>query len=196
MLLAACIALTAYSLVQGRREQATLKSFEQQIAHMEGRQKELDQLDAELKRKQQAIQLVVGDRPPPKPAWLLAYLGEVVPSDLVITNFSVKREADYYRVKLVGTFQPVSVTPNAPPVAASIEKLKADLAGSPFHMRLLETNAAANVLGTEKEPPTTGGLTGPLADWLKDARDRWLDRRDPKARIEAVDHFVIEGVVK
>ena len=74
-------------------------------------------LDAELKRKQQAIQLVLGDRPPPKPAWLLAYLGQVVPADLVVTNFSVKREDDYYRVKLAGTYQPASVTPDAPPVA-------------------------------------------------------------------------------
>ena len=164
LLLAASIALTGYSIVQSRREQANLASFQQQMAQLEGRQREFGQLDAELKRKQQAIQLVLGDRPPPKPAWLLAYLGQVVPADLVVTNFSVKREEDYYRVKLVGTYQPVSVTPDALPVATSIENLKAALAGSPFHMSILEADAAGKIAGKDTEPPKPGGLRVPLGE--------------------------------
>ena len=196
LLLAACIALTAYSIVQGRHEQATLASFQQQLTHMEGRQKDFDQLDSELKRKQQAIQLVLGDRPPPKPAWLLAYLGQAVPADLVITNFSVKREDDYYRVKLAGTYQAAGVTPNAPPVADSIENLKAALAGSPFHMRILETDAAGKIIGQEKAAPKPSGLRVPLGDWLKGVSDAVSAKLEPKKRREAIDHFVIEGVVR
>ncbi len=196
LLLAACIALTAYSIVQSRRERATLASFQQQMTHLEGRQKEFDQLDAELKRKQQAIQLVLGDRPPPKPVWLLAYLGEVLPADLVVTNFSVKREADYYRVKLTGTFQPVIVTPDAPPVAASIEYFKTALAGSPFHMRILETDATGKNAGKDKEQPKPSGLGAPLGDWLKGVTDAMSAKLDPKKRREQIDHFVIEGVVR
>ena len=192
VLLAACIALTAYSIVQSRREQATLASYQQQMAHLEGRQKELDQLDTELKRKQQAIQIVLDERPPPKPAWLLAYLGQVVPADLVVTNFSVKHEADYYRVRLAGTYQPAIVTPGAAPVAASIEKLKADLAGSPFHMRIFETDATGKIVATEKEPAKPGGRRVPFSEWLKGL----LPEREPTKRQEEIDHFVIEGVVR
>jgi hypothetical protein len=196
LLLAACIGLTAYSIVQSRREQATLASFHQQMAQMEVRQKEFDQLDAELKRKQQAIQLVLGDRPPPKPAWLLAYLGQVVPADLVVTNFSAKREDDYYRVKLSGTYQAAGVTPNAPPVADSIEKLKAALAGSPFHMRILETDATGKIIGKDKVEAKPGGLRVPLGEWLKGVTDAVSARLDPKKRREEIDHFVIEGVMR
>jgi hypothetical protein len=196
LLLAACIALTAYSIVQSRREQATLVSFQRQMTRLEDRQREFDQLDAELKRKQQAIQIVLDDRPPPQPAWLLAYLGQVVPADLVVTNFSVKREEDYYRVKLVGTYQPVSVTPNALPVATSIENLKAALAGSPFHMRILETDAAGKIVGQDQEPPKPAGLHAPFGEWLKDAKDAMSAKVEPKKRVEAIDHFVIEGVMR
>jgi hypothetical protein len=195
LLLAASIALTAYSIVQSRRERATLASFQQQMARLEGPQKELAQLDGELMRKQQAIQLVL-DRPPPKPAWLLAYLGQVVPADLVVTNFSVKREDDYYRVRLAGTYQPVSVTPNAPPVATSIENLKAALAGSPFHMRILETDAAGKIVGQDKEQPKPGGLRAPFGEWLKGVTEAVSVKLDPKKRREKIDHFVIEGVVR
>jgi hypothetical protein len=196
LLLAASIALTAYSLVQSRREQATLASFQQQMARLEARQIEIDQLDAELKRKQQAIQLVLEDRPAPKPAWLLAYLGQIVPADLVVTNFNVKREDDYYRVKLAGTYQPVTVTPDAPPVVDSIENLKTALAGNPFHMRILETDAAGKIVRKDKEPPKPGGLRVPLDEWLKGARDAVAAKPDPKKRQEETDHFVIEGVVR
>lgn len=195
LLLAASIALTAYSIVQSRRERATLASFQQQMARLEGPQKEFAQLDVELMRKQQAVQLVL-DRPPPKPAWLLAYLGQVVPADLVVTNFSVKRENDYYRVRLAGTYQPVSVTPNAPPVATSIENLKAALAGSPFHMRILETDAAGKIVGQDKEQPKPGGLSVPLGEWLKGVTEAVSVKLDPKKRREKTDHFVIEGVVR
>jgi Tfp pilus assembly protein PilN len=196
LLLAACIAWTAYSIIQSRREQATLASLQQQVTHMEARQIEVDQLDSELKRKQQAIQLVLGDRPPPKPAWLLAYLGQVVPADLVVTNFSVKRENDYYRVKLAGTYQAASVTPNAPPVADSIENLKSALAASPFHMRILETDAAGKIIAPDKAAPKPSGLRVPIGDWLKGVTDAVSAKLEPKKRREVIDHFVIEGVMR
>jgi hypothetical protein len=200
VLLTGSISLTAYSLRQGGCEVATIASFNQQMARMEGRQKELEQLDAELKHKQQAIQIVLGDQPPPKPAWLLAYLGQVVPADLVITNFNVKRETNYYHVKLAGTYQPATVTPNAPPVANSIESLKNALAGSPFHMRIVETNAAGSIIPGAKEAPKNGAKQGPVTDWLKNAAAAVATRLDPKnepkKRREEIDHFVIEGVVR
>lgn len=201
LLLGASVALTAYSLVQSRRERATLASFREQIVELESRQKELDQLDTELRRKQLAIQLIDRDRPAPKPAWLLAYLGQAVPADLVVTNFSVKRETYYYRVKLAGTYQAASVTPDAPPVAESIETFKSALAGSPFHMRILETNASVK-LAAAGSPKPNGPLADarvPLAEFLnKNLPGSLAARLDPKRnqRREPIDQFQIEGVVQ
>jgi hypothetical protein len=196
VLLIGCIALTAYSIMQSRRERAALAGFQKQMAHLEARQRDLDQLDAELKRKQQAVQLVLDERPPPKPAWLLAYLGQVVPPDLVVTNFNVKREGEYYRVKLVGTYQPATVTPAAAPVADAVETLKAALGGSPFHMRILETNGATKLAGTDAEPPRSGGIGGLSSEWIKGVLDKGLSKPDPRKQRERMDHFVIEGVLK
>jgi hypothetical protein len=196
VLLAGCIALTAYSIVQSRREQAALAGFKQHMTHLEARQIELDQLDAELKRKHQAIQVVLDERPPPKPAWLLAYLGQVVPPDLVVTNLNVKREGEYYRVKLAGTYQPATVTPAAQPVADSVENLKAALAGSPFHMRILESNAVPKLPGADAEPPRSGGIAGLSSEWIKGVFDKASAKPDPGKRLARMDHFVIEGVLK
>ena len=90
----------------------------------------------------------------------------------------------------------MTVTPDAPPVVDSIENLKTALAGNPFHMRILETDAAGKIVRKDKEPPKPGGLRVPLDEWLKGARDAVAAKPDPKKRQEETDHFVIEGVVR
>ena len=191
LLVAGAIALTVYARRQSRHEQATIDSFAKQVAQIEARQKDLEQLETELKRKQQAIQLVLGDRPPPKPAWLLAYLGQVVPADLVITNFTVKREADYYRVKLAGTYQQAAVTPTAPPMADSVATLKEQLAGSPFNMRILETDETGQIV--KREQPGAGRV--PLAEWLNRVGTAVVAKVATKTP-EGSHHFVIEGELR
>jgi len=196
LLLAGSAALTYYSLKQARQEQATMTAMKEQVTKMEAREIVLDQLDAEMGRKQQAIQLVLGDKPPPKPAWLLAYLGQIVPADLVVTNFTVKREANYYRVRLGGTYQQASVTPNAPPIAASVEALKSQLATAPFHLRILETDASGRVINTGPSASAATGPRVPLGDWLNQIKQGLEKKIDPNTRREEVDHFVIEGVMR
>jgi hypothetical protein len=186
--LAGSIAMTAYSLMQSRKEMATIKSFTAQAERVEAQYRELEQRDTEMKRKQQAIRLVVGDRPHPAPAWLLGYLGQAVPSDLVVTNFSIKREEDFYRMKLIGTHQSALKFPSAPPMADSVEALKSRLAGSPFYVRVLETNATSQA-ATESLKP--GAARIPVTDWL----NRITTRIRPSKPVEA-DHFVIEGILR
>ena len=81
-------------------------------------------------------------------------------------------------------------------MATSIENLKAALAGSPFHMRILETDAAGKIVGQDKEQPKPGGLRVPLGEWLKGVTEAVSVKLDPKKRREKIDHFVIEGVVR
>lgn len=196
LLMIGAVALTAYSVIQSRREQATLDSFGRQVSQIEERQKELQLLDAELERKQQAIRLVQGDRPPPKPAWLLAYLGQIVPADLVITNFNVRREADHYRVTLAGTHQQAVKSPTAPPLSNSLALLKSQLAGSPFHVRILEKTNAAPAGPDPKTAPRAESSRVPLADWLNRVTTAVAARANPAPAREEMDHFVIEGVLQ
>jgi len=197
VLLVGSLALTAYATMQSRYEQATIDSVARQLEQTKTRQQTLLQLNAELERKQQAIQLVLGDRPAPKPAWLLAYLGQMVPPDLVITNFNVKREAGYYRVKLAGASQRAAKTPNSPPVYDSVGALRSQLEGNPFHMRIVETSELEDV-----KPGGTGGAVTnnatpvPLAEWLNRVTTTVRPKAEAAPRRDEVDHFVIEGIMR
>src|SRR5207248_209357 len=53
---------------QEARNAATLKT---QMSKLRGTKTDMETLDRELSRKQQVIRLVIGERPPPTPAWFL-----------------------------------------------------------------------------------------------------------------------------
>lgn len=194
VLLTGSIALTAYSLIQSRKEMTTLDSCAAQTTRMQARQRVLEQRDTEMKRKQETIRVVMGDRPPPTPAWLLAYMGEAVPPDLVVTNFSIKRVADHYQVKLTGVAQPAIKSPSAPLLTDSIATLKARLADKPFYLQVLETNAANQTARPAKDGAKPGAARTPVAEWLNRVTTKILPAK-PVGQ-DQPDHFVIEGVLR
>lgn len=191
LLLAGALALTTYSLLQSRQEMATLQSFTQQAARVEARQRELEQRDNEMKRKQQAIRLVLGERPAPTPAWLLAYLGQALPADLVITNFSIQRETDFYRLKLAGTHQLTPKHPQPPPLSESLATLESRLAGRPFFVQVVDTNAVGKAESADAAHAKAAFPRIPVAEWVNRVTSRIL----PPKPVEA-DHFMIEGVLR
>jgi hypothetical protein len=199
LLLAGSLALTGYSLVQARSEQATIDNLNAQLKSMETRRDKIKTLDDELTRKQQAIDVVLGERPAPKPAWLLAYLGQAVPADLVVTNFSVKREADFYRVKLEGVPQQGVKTPDMS-ASGSLAALKNQLSGNPFHMRLLDADAAGDTAASAKK---TGGARVKavaervaLSDWLNKVTVAVNPAAPPPPKPGEPASFSIEGVMR
>ena len=156
----------------------------------------MQKLDTELRRKQQAIQLVLGERPAPKPAWLLAYLGQVVPADLVVTNFTVKREDDYYRVRSPAPPSRRSRRQTPCRSAESVARLKAQLSGSPFNMRMLETNDFV-AMAAKAPRPRPAWRASRSSDWLNSvttAVAARVDRSPPQK--EEVKQFRIEGVLR
>ena len=194
LLLVGSISLTAYSQIQSRKEIAILESYTAQTTRMEARQRVLEQRDAEMKRKQQAIRLVVGERPPPTPAWLLAYLGQAVPTDLVVTKFSIKRVQDHYQMQLTGVSQPASKSPAAPPLTDSLAVLKARFADKPFHLQVLETDASSQTARPAEDGSKPVAARIPVAEWLNRVATKILPSKP--AAPDQPDHFVIEGVLR
>ncbi len=125
------------------------------------------------------------------PVWLFAYLGEATPSELAITNLSVIRSNDVWRVRLAGAFQGTNeFTPAA--MSRSVGMLSARLTGPPFYLKSQgglvnqsETAAPAKSSATDSSIPdwvrtVTGGQTGKVAS----------------ASQPIQDGFLIEGVIK
>jgi len=186
---------SAYFLSQARLEAANVRALSRDTTRIQNSRAELESLDRELSRKKQIIRLVLGQRPPPVPAWFLSYLAEAVPPELVVTNLHVIREEDYYRVQLAGTVQHGLPAPAVPPVAEPIDVLKARLTGPPFNLKLKET---------EDDKTTRAVTTGKLSS-IDTSAPGWLSRlakvvsgkTAPTAAKPVVqDYYLIEGTLR
>lgn len=189
LVLAASLTSSAYFLNQTKQEGATIAALSKQAARLQKRESELLVLDSELSRKKQVIKLILGERPPPKPAWLLAYLSEAVPLDLVVTNFTIKRQDDFYRVSIAGTVQQFAKRPVSGTVDQSIDLLKARLKGPPFHLKITPRKGKD---GVDSDEP---GGDGKVPSWVSRVADL-LGPKSARARSVVEDHFEIEGVMR
>jgi len=189
LVLAASLTASGYFLKEAKLEEATIKALSAQATRLQARERDLLVSDAELSRKKQVIKLILGERPPPTPAWFLAYLSEAVPSDLVVTNFQLKRVEDHYRLSISGTVQQVAKPPPPGAIAESVALLKSRLSGSPFHVRMLQARGRP---GSEIEEPDGEGK---VPTWLNRVANA-LGTKSARARTLVQDRFEIEGEMR
>ena len=194
LVILASLVASSYFLAQTRQEAATGEVISRDLAHLQATKADLEKLDKELSRKKQVIRLILGERPPPVPAWFLAYLGDAVPSELVVTNLHIAREEDHYKVQVGGTFQK-GLPPSAnEPVADPVESLKARLAGPPFHVRILEPQAQKATAGATTSSKS-GAVESTVLNWLTKLGN--VGPAKPATAKPAVqDSFVIEGIMR
>jgi hypothetical protein len=192
-MLAGSAACSAYFIHQARQEQANIAALSKNMTRLQTRKTELVALDRELSRKKQIIQLITGDRPPPTPTWLLAYLGEAVPSDLVVTNLHIARKDDYYTVHLAGTSQQGNQKPAPPSIANSLGVLKSRLSGAPFFLKIIDNSEEKPITAPPREKPdkSDGGIPG----WINRVSSA-LSGKPPSSKPVLVDHFEIDGVMQ
>ena len=139
-------------------------ALRKRITELQSEREDVEQRNAEIAGKQQLIKRTAEDRHPPVPAWLLAYLSEAVPGNLVVTSLNVKWLNDSWALHLAGTFQasvPGSTPASPHPAAASTPPeavgLLADrLANGPFHLLILQRS---------DHPEAAGGKSSLPAGW-------------------------------
>ena len=189
------IAASAVFLRQAQLEANNIITLNRQMAKLQATKAAMEELDRELSRKKQVIRLVTGERPPPTPAWFLAYLSEAVPSDLVVTNLQIARKEDYYTVVIGGAFQPPA--PNQPPpqqIVDPVAVFKARLTSAPFHVKINE-NASDPAKPAPAAPPAGKAPEAGVPAWLSrltaGTPSRQLDNK-PVRR----ENFIIEGTMK
>jgi len=201
------LAASAVFLRQADHEKSNVTALNKQMAKLQATKADMEALDRELSRKKQVIRLVIGERPPPTPAWFLAYLGEAVPTDLVITNLQIARKEDFYTVVVGGTFQ-APLQPGQPPAQQIVDPvavLKARLAGAPFHLKINENQSdtgqpvpfaspQAQAPGQAKPPSAKPGDAG-IPAWLNRLTTGTASRSSDNKPVRR-DKFIIEGTMR
>lgn len=186
---------SSYFLSQARQESVNVQALSRDTARLQNSKIELESLDHELSRKKQIIRLIIGQRPPPIPAWFLSYMSEVVPPELVLTNLHIIREDDYYRVQLAGTTQKSLPASATPPVADPLDLLKARLTGPPFNLKLKETEDEKTSRAVKTG--NLGTIDTSVPGWLNRLANAVSGKATPSTAKPVVqDRFYIEGTMR
>ena len=184
------LAAVGYSSFAARQEKANIRGLSRQLMRLELRRSALQQRNNELDRKQEVIRLVLEKRPPPVPLWFLAYLGQTLPPELVVTNLTVRQSNDLWSVQIAGTFQTTNSLADQAK-AGSLARLRSDLTGPPFHLKILDA-------GSPKEPaaqPGSDAQSRNVPDWI--ARVTSSEAGKPDSGKQPVeDHFLIQGTLQ
>ena len=117
------------------------------------------------------------------PAWFLAYLGEVVPDDLVLTGLRVLRTGEHWAVHMAGSVQRAEGAADPLPNAAlSLAALTNSLMMGPFHVRITNSIFGLQTSTGTASIPEIGQQSSP-ASVLAESPG-------------GADQFLIEGTIR
>lgn len=200
---AAATALVCEVLV--RREKRSLRDLEQRAEVLQLEHQNLQRTDASFRQQQQIATAVVDERLLPAPMWFCAYLGEVVPPELLVTNLLVERHLDHWDVRIAGSLQPSTNLPPAGVLSNQVQVLAERLHQGPFKIVLGEPTAPATSTAPAKgvpaptsppaaaaAKPTLPSATSGLANWV----NRLNSSKNPAPAAMRADRFVLEGTMQ
>jgi hypothetical protein len=183
----ASLSLTVFAYYHARQERANINVLTGQIHRLETRHSALEQRNFRLAREDQFASLIIDERPSPVPVWFLGYLSEVVPSELVITNFHIKREEGLWKVQMAGTLQGATLRPAPGTLSNALTLLKTRLSKGPFHVKILSGSDGEKADGTGSKPPGAGDR---ISEWVSGVAAGILVPEP------AGTQFAIEGVMR
>ncbi len=179
-------AITIYCRRQGEQEMLNIEMLQRQAMQYAERLQKLTERNAELDRREKIVRVVTDGRPAPVPGWVLGYLGEVCPKDLVITNLHLKQETDSWKLQLAGTVQATEDGSAALTFSNSVVVLAARLSSGPLHM-------AVAGAGKEDGASSRGHTVAPIGSWpIRTTRTN----SPAGVKLLADNQFLIEGVVR
>jgi hypothetical protein len=144
-----------------RDRQDQIDKLEAKLWELEERKVALELRETEVQRQQDFIRIVSEEKVPAVGGWLLGHLGDVMPSDLLLTGLDLRRENDLWKVQLDGALQPGVGPDSRLLAAASVDALTLQLAEGPFHLELRQKAAEARVeTGTRRTTPASRRAPG------------------------------------
>lgn len=176
-----------------RREKRTVRELENRIAALQTEHQALQRTDAELRQQEQIASAMLDERLQPVPMWFSAYLGEVVPPEILVTNLLVERHLDHWDVRVAGSLQPSTNLPPAGVLASQVQLLADRLHQGPFKVVLGEPNSGSGK-GTPAPvvAPTPAPANKGLANWVSRMN---ASKTNAPAAVRA-DRFALEGTMQ
>jgi hypothetical protein len=156
MLMSGIVAFAMNRIV--KEEQQEVIKLQALAAQLQINHRELQRLHMDVLAKQRLVEDLGDGRLPAAPAWLLGYLSEALPPDLLLTNLQVRLRNDHWQVRMSGAMQP---TTNAQPdliFSQAINLFSNRLVQGPFQFQI--TNSAAVL-------PRSAGGAAPFGDFLR-----------------------------
>jgi hypothetical protein len=210
LLVIPALVLTVWIETRVQAESNAVTKIRPHEVRLQAQKDDLQKRIAELKQKKELIQLINGPKLPPIPGWILVYIANNIPHELLLTELQVKRMDDISEGggaaparKSASPAKAAKVTPTGSPEAPpgglwSVRLVgdgKAAPAGETAAPNVFEiferwvnqlTTGPIHLKITKKTPPTA--QTGKSAEWLMTGgQSQGAPRRPP---------FIIEGVIR
>ena len=134
ILVVASLAAAMILNLQASQETINSELLRRRVDQLQLQQKDLQKRNTELAGKAQLIQQILEDQRPPVPAWVMGYLCEALPAQLVVTNLQVKWETNEWNLKISGALQAGRTLTPGTTLTNAIGALADRLTNGPFHM--------------------------------------------------------------
>jgi len=151
---------------RSRLESRQIAILQTQVVQAQAQHRELQDRFAQLATRERFIDQLLEKDSRQVPLWFLAYLGEVTPPDLAITNLNLTSQSNTWHVRLSGRRQP-STDPSPQAVGRSVDDLSRQLKNGPFQAHVLDAS-------TEHPPapaPDLKSAVTAFADWASQIRN-------------------------
>lgn len=175
LLVISSLGTALYLQILVKEERRSLQHSLTRRGQLQQQQEQLRTQYLDLEHQRDYVKGVEDGRVPPMPVWLLGYLGQALPTDLALTNFSVVKKTECWEVRLGGISR-------AGATAAVVELTNAFWKG-PFHGTLAAGAAGEHSL---RNAPGSSLL----------ARYTLQRRPDPAAPSSVAQPFYLEGAVR
>lgn len=183
LLMFGALAVFGWSQLYLNNLRKEIEQLERQRTRLRASHRELSGSFAELLGKRALRAEVIEGRVDPLPVWTLAYMSEVVPRELQLDHFNMRRDGDLWRLSLEGHLLPTTNTAPDLLLASLVSTLTNRLSQPPLNM-VVESAGARQGRRSRATPATLNVLT------------RWAQRLNmPVTNLVASDslRFQLEG---
>ena len=161
----ASLVTAAWFWIRSQQESRQINGLQIQVSQSQAQHRELQDRFAQLATRERFIHQILEENSRQVPLWFLAYLGDVTPPELAITNLNLTSQSNTWHVRLSGRLQP-SANSSPQAISHAVEDFSRQLKSGPFQ---------ANVLNTATERPAAAApdlksAVTAFADWASQIR--------------------------
>ncbi len=147
------VAIILYMLA--KQESVQAGSLRERVAQLVLQQQDLERRNAEYSGKDQLTKEVLDSQHAPVPVWMMGYLSEALPAELVVTNLQVNWGGHEWNVHLAGALQGTTNSPSPTALSNAVVVLADRLETGPLHLTLVQRSDHGEAASDKSASPRT-----------------------------------------